>query len=148
MQRVEQGRANSIRVAFGSLLLCGAIGWPLPDACADESPMRASQMSDEEPVPVVDPANVKLTPQQKERQRKAYLGLAAVAGIVIVGVALGALTILWAGRLRRQLRRSDPDCAARGGEFWFLKPPKPPVTGSGLPDGHQPSHTPPPTEPS
>ncbi|MEI8379735.1 MAG: hypothetical protein WCJ09_06380 [Planctomycetota bacterium] len=84
------------------------------------------------------PAKIPTRPTQK--QIKAYSGLAALAGIVIAGLALAALTILWAGRLRRQLRRPLPECDAPGRDFWFLKPPKPTVTQSSLPDAHQPPH--------
>ncbi|HEY4263532.1 MAG TPA: hypothetical protein VGM98_25435 [Schlesneria sp.] len=75
-----------------------------------------------------------------EKQIKAYSGLAALAGIVICGLALAALTILWAGRLRRQIRRPLPNGARSERDFWFLKPPKPTVTESSLPDAHQPLH--------
>ena len=79
-----------------------------------------------------------------EKQIKAFSGLAALAGIVISGLALVALIILWAGRLRRQLRRPLPECDAPGRDFWFLKPPKPTVTQSSLPDSHQPPRATPP----
>lgn len=82
----------------------------------------------------------KIPTRPTEKQIKAYSGLAALAGIVIAGLALAALTILWAGRLRRQLRRPLPECDASGRDFWFLKPPKPTVTQSSLPDAHQPPH--------
>jgi hypothetical protein len=75
-----------------------------------------------------------------ERQRKAYIGLAALAGIIISGVALAAFIILWGGRLRRQLRRPPPDCELPARDFWFLKPPKPLVRDSSLPESHLPSH--------
>lgn len=75
-----------------------------------------------------------------EKQIKAYSGLAALAGIVIVGLALAALIVLWAGRLRRQIRRPARDRGLPERDFWFLKPPKPTVTQSSLPDAHQPPH--------
>lgn len=75
-----------------------------------------------------------------EKQIKAYSGLAALAGIVIVGLALAALIVLWAGRLRRQIRRPARDRGIPERDFWFLKPPKPTVTESSLPDAHQPPH--------
>lgn len=86
-------------------------------------------------------------PRPTEKQIKAYLGLAALGGIVIVGIALAALVILWAGRLRRQLRRPLPEAGHPDRDFWFLKPPKPTVTTSALPDAHLPPHVPPPGEP-
>jgi hypothetical protein len=79
-----------------------------------------------------------------ERHVKAYILLAALAGIVIAGVGLTALIILWAGRLRRQFRRPMPECDAPERDFWFLKPPKPTVRDSMLPDSHLPQHDAPP----
>ena len=77
-----------------------------------------------------------------EKQVKAYAGLVALAGIVIIGIALVGLIIVWAGRLRRQLRRPLPSAEYPDRDFWFLKPPKPTVTNSSLPDSHQPPHDP------
>lgn len=65
-----------------------------------------------------------------ERQQRAMAGLAAVAGIAIIGIALGTLIILWAGRLRRITREPLPSSQLQN-EFWFLKPPKPPVSEEG-----------------
>ena len=117
---------------------------------ADEPPAANETVSSQSATPPVEESSVKLTPEQLEKKKKAYLGLAALAGIVIVGVALGALTILWGGRLRRQLRKSDPEIAAMDRSFWFLKPPKPSITGSSLPELQRPldapPHTPPPSE--
>lgn len=81
-----------------------------------------------------------------EKQIKAYAGLAALAGIIIVGIALAGLIVLWAGRLRRQIRRPLPDASLPDRDFWFLKPPKPTVTSSKLPDSHQPPHDTPPVQ--
>jgi hypothetical protein len=68
--------------------------------------------------------------ERQERQQRAMAGLAAVAGIAIVGVALGTLIILWAGRLRRITREPLPSSRLQN-EFWFLRPPKPPVSEHG-----------------
>lgn len=87
-----------------------------------------------------DPPTAAAPIRPSEKHIKAYSGLAALAGIVIAGLALAALIILWAGRLRRQLRRPLPDCGVRDRDFWFLKPPKPTVTQSSLPASHQPPH--------
>jgi hypothetical protein len=70
-------------------------------------------------------------PDEREKRRTALAGLAAVAGIAIIGVALGALIILWAGRLRRINREPLPRTCAQN-EYWFLKPPKPPVSEKGV----------------
>lgn len=72
--------------------------------------------------------------EQLEKRKKAYVGLMALAGIVIAGLSLGALTMIWAGRLRRELRRSGSAATARDRTFWFLSPPKPVVTDSSLPE--------------
>ena len=133
------------------VLICGVMAFHSTSVCADEPP----PLHDAVPAsatPSVDESPVKLTPEQLEKKQKAYIGLAALVGIVIVGVSLGALTILWGSRLRRQLRRSDPECAAMDRSFWFLKPPKPSVTRSSLPELNRPiddppPHVPPPSEP-
>jgi hypothetical protein len=75
-----------------------------------------------------------------EKQKKAYSGLAALAGIIITGIALAALIILWAGRLRRQIRRPLTGGGEPSRDFWFLKPPKPIVTETSLPTSHLPGH--------
>lgn len=69
-----------------------------------------------------------------EKKVKAYAGLFALGGIVIVGLFLLALTVLWASRLRRQLRRPLPDNDPPERDFWFLKPPKKTIEKSSLPE--------------
>ena len=134
------------------VLVCGVMAFHSTSVCADEPPPLHDAVLAAATPSVDEPSPVKLTPEQLEKKKKAYIGLAALVGIVIVGVSLGALTILWGSRLRRQLRRSDPECAAMDRSFWFLKPPKPSVTRSSLPElnrpiGTPPPHTPPPSEP-
>ena len=99
----------------------------------------AHEPADGEPEQEHSPAKIPV--RATEKQIKAYSGLAALVGIIIAGLALAALIILWAGRLRRQLRKPLPECDVPGRDFWFLKPPKPTVTQSSLPDAHQPPHT-------
>jgi hypothetical protein len=125
---------------LAAIVLSSFGGWPAvaTNSCWGDDPVQ--QRDDQEPQ--------KETPLEIARKQKAYAGLAALAGIAIVGVCLGALTILWAGRLRRQLRQPLPEGTASAREFWFLKPPKPTVGESSLPDSHQPPHEPHPTEPS
>ncbi|MEK6258513.1 MAG: hypothetical protein AABP62_07815 [Planctomycetota bacterium] len=133
------------------VLVCGVMA--LQSAClhADEPPAsHHDAVPSVAATPSIEESPVKLTPEQLEKKKKAYIGLAALAGIVIVGVSLGALTILWAGRLRRQLRKSDPKYAATERSFWFLKPPKPSITRSSLPELNRPLDyppSPPPSEP-
>jgi len=86
----------------------------------------------------VDELRGKLTPEQIEKRQKAYIGLLALTGIVIIGLALLALVLLWGGRLRRQLRKSDPEIVTLDRSFWFLKPPKPSITKSSLPELNRP----------
>lgn len=76
-----------------------------------------------EPVPEV------LSPEEKEKRRKAQAALSAVAGIVVLGVAGLAAILIWGKRLRRILRNS-PGPKPLKNEFWFLKPEKPPVRPS------------------
>lgn len=102
---------------------------------AAEREAEAAEQATDNPAPLNKPKH------PSEKQIKAYSGLAALAGIVICGLALGALTILWAGRLRRQLRRPLPNGDHSERDFWFLKPPKPTVTQSSLPEAHQPPDT-------
>ena len=133
------------------VLVCGVMALHSAYVCADEPTASHDTDSPTAATPSVDESPVKLTPEQLEKKKKAYIGLAALAGIVIVGVALGALTILWGGRLRRQLRKSDPECPTMERSFWFLKPPKPRITKSSLPELNRPldvppSHLPPPSD--
>lgn len=78
----------------------------------------------------------------KEKKVKAFAGLFALAGIVIVGLFLLAFTVLWASRLRRQLRRPLPASDPPERDFWFLKPPKAPVQNSSLPEFESPPPSP------
>ena len=128
-------------------LVCGVMAFHSTSVCADEPPPSHDAISSLATPAVDESSPVKLTPEQLEKKKKAYIGLAALTGIVIVGVSLGALTILWAGRLRRQLRKSDPEYAAMDRSFWFLKPPKPSVTRSSLPELNRPIDVPPPYAP-
>ncbi len=125
-----------VMIASLAWLLCAEPIWhPVISAGADEPPGAATQ-SDEATPPPDNPI------RPTEKQIKAYSGLAALVGIVIAGLSLAAFIILWAGRLRRQIRRSLPGTEAPVRDFWFLKPPKPLVTDSKLPDSHQPPHEP------
>lgn len=112
--------------------------------CADEPlPARKAVSSAVDSSEVEEPRG-KLTPEQIEKRQKAYIGLLALTGIVIVGLALLALILLWGGRLRRQLRKSDPEIETLDRSFWFLKPPKPSITRSSLPELNRPLDAPPP----
>ena len=139
------------RIRF-TAIVCGVMALHSAGLRADEPPAADDAVPSAVAKTSVEETPVKLTPEQLEKKKKAYLGLVALTGIVIVGVALGALTIMWAGRLRRQLRRPDPECAAMDRSFWFLKPPKPSVKRSSLPELNRPfdappSQAPPPSEP-
>ncbi len=67
-------------------------------------------------------------PDEQEKRIKVTAGLAALAGILIVGVVLGAVIIIWAGRLRRIVREPIP-ATGRQDPFWFLRPEKTIVSG-------------------
>ena len=139
----------AVRLAPFVAMLFGVMAFQSARLRADEPPPSHDAVPPAAATPAVEESPVKLTPDQLEKKKRAYLGLAALAGIVIVGVSLGALTILWAGRLRRQLRKSDPDCATVDRSFWFLKPPKPSITRSSLPELNRPLNDPPsPASPS
>lgn len=137
----------AVRLVPFIVLVCGVMAFQSTGICADEPPSSHDTTPSASATPSVDESPVKLTPEQLEKKKKAYIGLVALSGIVIVGVALGALTIMWAGRLRRQNRKSDPTCAAMDRSFWFLKPPKPSITRSSLPELNRPIDPPPPHAP-
>ena len=133
----------AVRPAPFIALVWGVLAFQSICLRADEPPAANEAVASQSATPSVEKSPVTLTPEQLEKKKRAYLGLAALAGILIVGVSLGALTILWAGRLRRQLRKSDPGCAAMDRSFWFLKPPKPSITRSSLPELNRPLNDPP-----
>ena len=118
------------------LALCSVFGEPLWQISirANAAEPEAAESTNEK---LPSAAGAK---RPSEKQIKAYSGLAALAGIIICGLALAALIILWAGRLRRQIRRPLPNGERSERDFWFLKPPKPTVTESSLPDAHLPPH--------
>lgn len=62
-------------------------------------------------------------PDEKERRVKLTAGLAALAGITIIGIVFGAMIIIWAGRLRR-MAREPVSATGRQDPFWFLRPEK------------------------
>lgn len=130
---------------FRAIAIWSAIAVCSHGLCADEplpAPEVGAVSADEalvKPLPV---------PAEKEKKQKLYIGLAALAGIVIVGVSLGALTLVWGSRLRRQLRKSDPAIVAVDRSFWFLKPPRPSITKSSLPELQRPLDDEPPHSPS
>jgi hypothetical protein len=134
------------RVQFIALV-CGVLALQTARLRADEPVTAHDAVPPASDTRLVEEPIGKLTPQQLEKKQKAYIGLAALAGIVIVGVALGALTLLWGGRLRRQLRKSDPEFPTVDRSFWFLKPPKPSITKSSLPELKRPFDVPPPQAP-
>jgi len=82
-------------------------------------------------------ANVDETPEtpkqdeavrkQEKRSTALFAALIAVAGIAVLGVGAIAMNMLWARRLRRLARDPGPRQTTVGNDFWFLKPPKPPV---------------------
>jgi hypothetical protein len=64
--------------------------------------------------------------RQRQKQQQALMALAGILGIVIAGLSLIGLVMIWGRRLRRELRQSVAGRVPRS-DFWFLKPPKPPV---------------------
>ena len=123
-------------IASLAWLLCAEPIWHSAIPAGAAEPPGAAMQPGEATPPPANPS------RPTEKQIKAYSGLAALAGIVITGLSLAAFIILWAGRLRRQIRRPLPGTEAPARDFWFLKPPKPLVTDSKLPDSHQPPHEP------
>ena len=137
----------SVRPFLFIAMICTVSAFHSNRAVADE-PTSSNDVTS--PAAATQPGEApftELTPEQLEKRKRAYIGLVAVAGIVIIGVALAALTILWAGRLRRQLRQTDPACAPLDRSFWFLKPPKRLVTRSSLPEQQFPGNSLPPNTP-
>lgn len=82
---------------------------------------------------VVEPDRLAENAPNPEKQRRAMAGLAALAGIAIIGIGLLAVTLLWGARLRRLNRKPLPNAPLKD-ELWFLRPPKgPPVESSSTP---------------
>ncbi len=107
-----------------SLLLVIALVWGM------SGPLTAAQVSETDKSLVVDPApdaapgsKPPLKPDEKERRIKLTAGLAALAGIAILGIVFAAIIIIWAGRLRRMVREPIPP-TGRQDPFWFLRPEK------------------------
>lgn len=124
-------------IAIGSAIAVCSHGLCADEPLPEPAPEVGAVSADEalvKPLPV---------PAEKEKKQKLYIGLAALAGIVITGVSLGALTLVWGSRLRRQLRKSDPAIVAVDRSFWFLKPPRPSITKSSLPELQRPLDEPP-----
>jgi hypothetical protein len=117
---------------FVTRLLCGLVIGAFAVSVAAQEP---------EPVLIDDvsspPTESLRNDDEPEKRRSAMAGLAALAGIAIVGIGLVALTILWAGRLRRLNRQPLPEAPLKN-DLWFLKPPKSPP-GSSLPPGDSPT---------
>ena len=135
-------------LAFRRMAFCGLIAFSSLLLRADDpQPQPIPATATEADTSNFETALLKLTPEQLEKKKKAYIGLAALAGIVIAGLSLATLTILWGGRLRRQLRKSDPEIATMDRSFWFLKPPKPSITTSSLPELQRPLDAPPTSDP-
>jgi len=96
---------------------CRLAAWGLTLVVVFGSAAWADEADDDAPVDA-------LLPYHKEKQARVTAGLAAVAGIAIVGVGLGAGVMLWGARLRR-LNRQPLAPTGRQDAFWFLRPPKP-----------------------
>jgi hypothetical protein len=91
-------------------------------------------LAQEQPVPdttlVVDPEHQPGTapdaptkPDEKERRVKLTAGLAALAGIAIVGIVFAAVILIWGARLRR-IVREPLEATGKQDPFWFLRPSK------------------------
>lgn len=100
-------------------------------------PLRAADPPMPDTTLVVDPATAPETtpeplvkPDEQERRVKLTAGLAALAGIAILGIVLAAVIIIWAGRLRRLVREPTTPTGKQD-PFWFLRPGKlPPLTST------------------
>jgi len=55
-----------------------------------------------------------------EKELRITAGLAAVVGIVVLGIGLIAGILVWGSRLRR-LTRQQSTPTPKGSEFWFLR---------------------------
>ncbi len=134
----------SVRLVPFIAMICTVLAFHSIRTVADEPTSLNDAASPAAATQPVEAPPTELTLEQLEKKKKAYIGLVAVAGIVIIGVAMAALTILWAGRLRRQFRKPDLACSPLDRSFWFLKPPKRLVTRSSLPEQQLPADSPPP----
>ncbi|HUQ71137.1 MAG TPA: hypothetical protein VM165_16540 [Planctomycetaceae bacterium] len=88
---------------------------------------------------VTEPVPPEKLAENPEKRLRAMAGLAALAGIAIVGVALLALIIIWGRRLRRINRQDLPEAPLKD-ELWFLKPPKTPPAESSPAPPNKPNH--------
>lgn len=122
-------RSSPVSLTVTALLL---VMWVLITATGTVAQERPEQdmslVVDPEPPAETTPQPL-ARPDEKERRVKTAAGMAALAGIVIVGIVLGAVIIIWAGRLRRMIREPLPPTGKQD-PFWFLRPSKtsPPET--------------------
>jgi len=111
----------------GAFFVVPTVGWP------QEPPTAAATDIADAPISALDA----ITDQQahlRERRTNAYIGLLALVGIVILGMATAAVIILWAGRIRR-INRDPPSRTVVKNELWFLQPSRP---GNKLPNRNPP----------
>lgn len=104
---------------------------PLPD---NDTPVKIDAVAP------VSPDNRKKASEERAKIRTA--GLAAIAGIAILGVGSIAITMVWARRLRRLARDPGPPQTTEGNDFWFLKPRKPDFSAKQLSETQRPYHSP------
>ena len=102
----------------------GAVQNPLPEPAAELF----------EPSLIQDPER---TAAETEKRKKAAILVSAIAGIAILGVGGIAILMIWARHLRRLARDMGPPQRTEGNDFWFLKPPKSPVSEVNVSETHR-----------
>ncbi|MCX7394087.1 MAG: hypothetical protein NTW75_08155 [Planctomycetales bacterium] len=118
-------------------LILGGISASKVSLSAEQSATR-SAVAVSQKEPLVDALQGKPHPALNKKQ-KALVAVAGIAAIILVGMSLTAMTIVWAGYLRRVRRQADPTSTALNNSFWFLKPSKPRIDHSSLPEQQPPT---------
>lgn len=122
------------------LCLCSAILWVAlrPVAAWSQEAQGVTEAVSAAPTPAEADAKKAI---EKEKRTRAYAGLMALVGIVVTGLAVVAVVMLWARRLRR-INRMAPTRTVVKDELWFLQPSRP---GNQLPNRNPPRESPPPS---